>query len=111
VEWIDLEQESYHKREVVTGERRKWDYTFELIGEEEREKNMKIWNEKLSLEKEKNDQEEKDLREAVQGRESSIFLQGRRWEWKKMPTSGRESTPVRLSRVMSSTLMPWNLAL
>jgi hypothetical protein len=31
VQWIDLEQDSYHKKEVADEDRRKWDYMTELI--------------------------------------------------------------------------------
>ena len=64
MKWIDLEQDSYHKKEVADEERRKWRYTFEMIREEEREKKIKIWQEKQRLNKEKKEQEEKEHREA-----------------------------------------------
>jgi len=48
-----LEQNSYYKKEVAYEEQRKWDYTFKLIREEEREKRMKIWREDERMKKKK----------------------------------------------------------
>jgi hypothetical protein len=38
LKWIDLEQDPRHKEEIAYEEQRKWNYMFQLIREEEREK-------------------------------------------------------------------------